>query len=106
MKPFFSLDFIIFYHIHQFSINYASCHCFNFKISYSFASNVGGKTKPSSGAAGKQTAKATFTAVHRDYDDNIYMYVDQADIENNESFASVAEFEEKWFSDMSTLIEM
>ena len=77
-----------------------------FKGSYSFASNVGGKTKPSSGAAGKQTAKATFTAVHRDYDDNIYMYVDQADIENNESFASVAEFEAKWFSDMSTLIEM
>lgn len=75
-----------------------------FKGSYSFASNVGGKTKPSSGAAGKQTAKATFTAVQREYDDNIYMYVDQSDVESNESFESLEAFEAAWFGDMDTLL--
>ncbi len=76
-----------------------------FKGTYSFASNVGGKTKPSSGAAGKQTAKATFTAVHRESDDNVYMYIDQNDIPTGEGgFASVEEFETKWFSDMSTMM--
>ena len=75
-----------------------------FKGSYSFASNVGGKTKPSSGAAGKQTAKATFTAVQREYDDNIYMYVDQSDVESNESFESLEAFETAWFGDMDTLL--
>ena len=76
-----------------------------FKGTYSFASNVGGKTKPSSGAAGKQTAKATFTAVHRESDDNVYMYIDQNDIPTGENgFASVEEFETKWFSDMSTMM--
>lgn len=75
-----------------------------FKGSYSFASNLGGKTKPSSGSSDKQTAKATYTAVHRDYDDNIYMYVDQADVENNESFSTLAAFETAWFGDMNTLL--
>lgn len=76
-----------------------------FKGSYSFASNVGGKTKPSSGSAEKQTAKATFAAVHRESDDNIYMYVDQSDIESSEEYESLEEFEAAWFSDMNTLVK-
>ena len=75
-----------------------------FKGSYSFASNVGGKTKPSSGAADKQTAKASFTAVHRESDDNIYMYIDQSDIELGSEFADIEEFETAWFGDMNTLM--
>lgn len=74
-----------------------------FKGSYSFASNVGGKTRPSDGAADKQTATAAFTAVQRTYDDGIYMYVDQCDVELGSEYTDVGEFETAWFSDMSTL---
>ena len=74
-----------------------------FKGSYSFASNVGGKTKPSDGASDKQTAKAEFTAVQRDYDDGIYMYIDQCDVDLNDDYPDIDEFEKAWFSDMSAL---
>ncbi len=74
-----------------------------FKGSYSFASNVGGKTKPSDGASDKQTAKATYTAVQREYDDGIYMYIDQSDIDTDGEYKSVEEFEQAWFTDMATL---
>lgn len=76
-----------------------------FKGTYSFASNVGGKTKPSSGSASKQTAKATYTAVHRDFDDNIYMYIDQEDVEASDGFTSLDAFETEWFGDMNTWID-
>lgn len=54
-----------------------------YKGSYSFASNVGGKTKPSSGSIDKQTAKATYTAVQRDFDNNYYAYFDESDLPSN-----------------------
>ncbi len=69
-----------------------------YKGKYSFASNVGGKTKPSSGAAEKQTAKATFTAVKREMDDKYYGYIDEADIPTD---VTKEEFETQWFSDPS-----
>lgn len=79
-----------------------------FKGGYSLASNVGGKTKPASGASDKQTAKATYTAVKPDYNGNMYMYIDEADVKIGEtgegSFRTIAEFEEAWFSDMGTLL--
>ena len=67
-----------------------------FKGSYSFASNVGGKTKKSTGAPDKQTAKATFTAVKRAIG-GYYAYVDASDL----STADAADIQEKWFSDMN-----
>ena len=69
-----------------------------YKGSYSFASNVGGKTKPSSGSIDNQTAKATYTAVQRDYDNNYYAYVDESDLKDNISKETL---EEKWFTDMN-----
>lgn len=75
-----------------------------FKGSYSFGSNVGGKTKPASGASEKQTAKATFTAVQREFDDNIYMYVDQSDLELMPEINAIEDFEAAWFSHMDTLL--
>lgn len=82
-----------------------------FKGAYSFASNVGGKTKPSSGASDKQTAKATYTAVKTDYNGAILYYVDQADIQitsgttsTSTTFKSLADFETAWFSKMDTMI--
>lgn len=78
-----------------------------FKGAYSFASNVGGKTRPSSGAAEKQTAKATYTAVKRDYDGNMYFYIDadQVDVGAEKTYETLAEFEDAWFSDMGTLMD-
>ncbi len=76
-----------------------------FKGSYSFASNVGGKTKPSNGAADKQTAKATFNAVQTDYKDLKYMYIDQADVELGSEYTTIADFEKAWFGDMATLLD-
>lgn len=67
-----------------------------YKGAYSFASNVGGQTKPSSGAPNKQTAQATYTAVARDYDGNYYAYMDEADIPTG---MTREQFEEQWFSD-------
>lgn len=69
-----------------------------YKGAYSFASNIGGKTKPSSGSIDKQTAKATYTAVKRSKDDNYYAYVDESDLPAG---LTKEVFEEKWFSDMN-----
>ena len=69
-----------------------------YKGKYSFASNVGGKTKPSSGSIDKQTAKATYTAVQRDFDNNYYAYFDESDLPSN---ITRDEFENKWFTDMN-----
>lgn len=67
------------------------------KGTYSFASNVGGTTKPSSGSIEFQDATATYTAVKRDYDGNYYSFIDQVDIPETEKDT----FEENWFSDAS-----
>ncbi len=69
-----------------------------YKGSYSFASNVGGKTKNSDGSVEKQTAKASYTAVQRDYDNNYYAYFDESDLPEG---VTKAELEENWFSDMN-----
>ena len=69
-----------------------------YKGSYSFASNVGGKTKPSSGSIEKQTAKATYTAVQRDFDNNYYAYVDETDLPEGVTKETLGE---KWFTDMN-----
>lgn len=69
-----------------------------YKGSYSFASNVGGKTKPSSGSIEKQTAKATYTAVQRDFDNNYYAYFDESDLPEGVTKETL---EEKWFSDLN-----
>lgn len=69
-----------------------------YKGSYSFASNVGGKTKPSSGSIEKQTAKATFTAVQRDFDNNYYAYFDETDLPEGITKETL---EEKWFTDLN-----
>ncbi len=69
-----------------------------YKGSYSFASNVGGKTKPSNGSVEKQTAKATYTAVQRDKDGKYYSYIDENDLPENVTKETL---EEKWFSDMN-----
>lgn len=68
-----------------------------YKGSYGFASNVGGKTKPSSGAPEKQTAKATYTAVQCESNGLYYSYVDEADLDSDakEKIAT------SWFTDMS-----
>ena len=63
-----------------------------------FASNVGGKTKASSGAPEKQTAKATYTAVQRDFDNNYYAYFDESDLPEG---VTKTELEENWFKDMN-----
>ena len=67
-------------------------------VTYSFASNVGGKTKASSGAPEKQTAKATYTAVQRDFDNNYYAYFDESDLPEG---VTKTELEENWFKDMN-----
>lgn len=69
-----------------------------YKGSYSFASNVGGKTKPSGGSIENQTAKATYTAVQRDFDNNYYAYFDESDMPESMTRETL---EEKWFSDMN-----
>lgn len=68
-----------------------------FKGKYSFASNVGGKTKPSSGSIDRKTAKATFTAVRTDNADELYYFVDDNELtpEQKEEIAT------KWFEDMN-----
>lgn len=62
-----------------------------YKGKYGFASPVGAKTKPSSGASEKQTATATYSAVARDCDDAYYFY---KDVE-----ATDTEAMENWFTD-------
>lgn len=68
-----------------------------YKGSYSFASNTGGKTRPSSGSIERQTATATYTAVKRFSDDNYYAYIDESDLPESVSRET---FETQWFSDM------
>ena len=67
-----------------------------YKGSYAFASNIGGKTKPSAGAPQRQTSKASYVALQRNTDGLYYSYVDESEL-------SVARdtFEEKWFTDMT-----
>lgn len=67
-----------------------------YKGKYSFASNVGGKTKPSSGAPDHQTAKATFTAVKTDYNGALYYYIDDKEL----TAAQKAEIAQQWFAAM------
>ena len=74
-----------------------------YKGSYSFASNVGGKTKPSSGSIDRQTAKATFTAVQRDYDNKYYAYIDESDFSGEVDRQT---FESQWFTDMNYMPSM
>lgn len=69
-----------------------------YKGAYSFASNVGGKTKPSSGAPERQTAKATYTALQRISDGKYFSYIDTDMLPEG---TTTEQFEEKWFSDMS-----
>ena len=69
-----------------------------YKGSYAFASNVGGKTQPSTGAPENQTAKATFTAVQRDSDGQYLYYIDETDLPQGVTKATL---EEKWFTDMN-----
>lgn len=69
-----------------------------YKGTYAFASNVGGKTKPSSGSPENQTAKATFSAVQRDYDGLYYGYFDEADLPEG---VTKDDLEEGWFSDLT-----
>lgn len=68
-----------------------------YKGKYSFASNVGGKTKPSSGAPEHQTAKATFTAAKTDYNGKLYYYIDDKNLTDEQK----ADISEKWFTDMN-----
>ncbi|MCI8521188.1 MAG: hypothetical protein HFE51_10440 [Clostridia bacterium] len=68
-----------------------------YKGKYSFASNVGGKTKPSSGAPEHQTAKATFTAAQTDYNGTLFYFIDDVNLTE----AQKKEIAEKWFTDMS-----
>ena len=69
-----------------------------YKGSYSFASNTGGKTRPSSGSIENQTATATYTAVKRASDDKYYAYIDEADLPES---VTRDQFEAQWFTDMS-----
>lgn len=68
-----------------------------YKGKYSFASNVGGKTKPSSGAPEHQTAKATFTAAQTDYNGALFYFIDDVNMLPEQK----KEIAEKWFTDMN-----
>lgn len=67
-----------------------------YKGKYSFASNVGGKTKPSSGSIDHQTAKATFITVATDHDGALYYVIDDTKL----TAEGKAEIATKWFEDM------
>lgn len=69
-----------------------------YKGAFAFASNVGGKTRPSSGAPEKQTAKATFNAVQRNSDGLYYGYFDENDLPEG---LTREEFEDNWFEDLT-----
>ena len=68
-----------------------------YKGKYGFASNVGGKTKPSEGASEKQTAKATYTATLRECDEKGYYVLDSDAVEG----MTVEQIREKWFTDLN-----
>lgn len=67
-----------------------------YKGVYSFASNVGAKTKPSSGAPDFQTAKATFTSENRLSDGMAYYMIDDDKLPDGVTPEII---EEKWFTD-------
>lgn len=66
-----------------------------YKGVYSFASNVGGKTKPSDGAPEFQTAKATFTAV-QNANGEYLSYIDDDSLPQGVTKATLLS---KWFTD-------
>ena len=68
-----------------------------YKGKYGFASNVGGKTKPSDGAPEAQTAKAKYTAVKRNNDDQIMFYIDEDELPQGWERATI---EYQFFTDM------
>lgn len=68
-----------------------------YKGSYSFASNVGGQTKPSSGAPEFQTATATYTAVKRADNGKYYSYIDE---ENLPEGITATDVDAGWFTSM------
>lgn len=69
-----------------------------YKGKYGFASNVGGKTKPSTGASEKQTAKATYSAICRDCDEKAYYYLDSDNLPEGVTVETVME---NWFTDLN-----
>lgn len=69
-----------------------------YKGTYGFASSVGGKTKVSQGASEKQTSTATYTAAKRMSDGMTYAYIDDNQLPDGVTKATL---EEKWFTDMS-----
>lgn len=69
-----------------------------YKGAYSFASNVGGVTKPSSGAPENRTATATYTAVQRNSDGEYYYVIDETDLPEGVDRET---FEEEFFTDWS-----
>ena len=66
-----------------------------YKGIYSFAPSANGKTKPSSGAPEAQTAKASYAALNRDYDDKVMYILDDRDMTDEQR----AEIAVKWFED-------
>lgn len=69
-----------------------------YKGKYGFASPVGAKTKPSGGAAEKQTAKATYSAVATDNADKYYYYIDTDNLPENVTEAKAVE---EWFKSLT-----
>ena len=69
-----------------------------YKGSYSFGSNVGGKTKAVQSSLTAQTAKAEFTAVMRESDSAYYAYMDEVDIPSS---MNREDFEQEWFTDLN-----
>lgn len=67
-----------------------------YKGKYSFASQVGAKTKPSEGPSEKQTAKATFSAVARESDEKYYYYIDTDNLPEGVTEEAALS---KWFTD-------
>ncbi len=74
-----------------------------YKGVYTFASNVGGKTKASSGAIDRQTAKASYTALQRDCDGMYYAYIDESDLPDDISSETLCE---QWFTDPNWVPEI
>lgn len=67
----------------------------SYKGAYTLASNAGGKTAPSSGAPEFQHAKASYTALNRDFDGAVYYLLDDRDMTDEQK----AKMEENWFTD-------
>lgn len=71
-----------------------------YKGSYSFASHLGAKTQPATGAPDFQTATATYTAVKTSKSEKYYSYIDEADA-LEASGLTRDEFEDNWFSNFT-----